>query len=145
MGLGEGKSHRPTNFPYLRSAEDDAGADTPGGYCVTLRAEVALNVGDPAYMSTTADRSVNKTVVAGNFVGIVVGGRTLRNSVMQGDMEVGEQAAAVGQDVIVLILGKAKFLTTGAVARGALLHDNKVRATEAAAGAGAKILVLVGT
>jgi len=90
-----------------------------GGNAVCLKAGGALKVGDAVYVS--ADETVNKSTgnVAGNWVGVVVGGEATRLRT-QPEVPTGADAAtAAGQLVIVAIQGSvAEAVADGALAVG---------------------------
>ncbi len=154
----EGGSRKPTNLPWLTGYELDGLVDTAGGYCMPFTAGTTLFVGDVVFQS--AAHTVNKSAVAADYttgtIGVVVGGQALNREVFQSDMDVGEVAGTVGQTVMVCILGKCKVVSDAAITQGAILSGGvttagralttaggRLKAMEAAAGAGVKILVLV--
>lgn len=164
--------HRPSNVVwelYNDANGEDAGAFATGGGVIVCTAAAALNIGDAVYLS--AAFNVNKSAVAGNqalVAGIVVGGTA--RSVQSGTMEViqragdiGLQAAATGDPVLVAIHGLAVAVADGVIAAGALVKlgvatagrvtaavvatdAGKIlgKAFDAAAANGDKIRVLIG-
>lgn len=122
-------ARRPSNVPWVILSElmgDDFGRMAVGGECVVLLAGGALNIGDAIYGS--AAFTVNKSTVAANQVfraGIVVGGvpRALESATLEvqqrinaGGGDIGVQAAAVNDPVLVCIQGVCYAVVDGAVA-----------------------------
>lgn len=158
LGNIEGGSRIPTKHSWMVLRELDGLVDTAGGFCIPMTAGATLKVGDLVYHS--AAHTVNKSTTAGDystkFAGVVVGGASLYDSIMQGDIDVGETAATVGQEVLVCVLGKCKIVSGAAIVAGASLSGDtgvagkaltttagRVLALEAAAAADVKILGLV--
>jgi hypothetical protein len=147
---------------------EDAGAFGVGGDVIVCTAAAALNIGDGVFLS--AAFTVNKSAVAGNQVlvaGVVVGGvpRSTTDStleVLQRAGDIGAQAAATGERVLVCIAGLCIVIADGAITVGASLKLSAAtagrvttatvatdagkilgKAFDAAAGAGDKIRALV--
>lgn len=121
-------THRPTNFVwgiYNDANAEDAGAFATGGDVLVATAAAALNIGDSVFQS--AAFTVNKSAVAGNQqlrIGIVVGG--VPRSVESGTLEVsqragdiGIQAAAANDPVLIAVAGLAVAIADGAITAGA--------------------------
>lgn len=120
--------HRPTNAVWVLYNDangEDAGAFATGGDVLLATAAAALNIGDSVYLS--AAFTVNKSNVAGNQVlvaGVIVGG--VPRSVESGTLEViqragdiGKQAAAANDPVLVAVSGLAVCVADGAITAGA--------------------------
>lgn len=132
-----GGSKRPTNFTYIQS-QDEANlvdGDTPGGVVLAYKAGAALNVGDIVYLS--AAHTVNKSADVADYVavaGVVVGGAKTNYEVVQDDQDIGEQAAATGELVLVGVLGKFKVVSDDAITLGNKLTSGGTTAGRAAVG-----------
>jgi hypothetical protein len=104
---------------------EDAGVSAVGGDVIVCTAAAALNIGDGVFLS--AAFTVNKSAVAGNQVlvcGVVVGG--VPRAVADGTLEVnqrsgdiGLQAAAAGERVLVCIGGVCVVIADAAITVGA--------------------------
>lgn len=128
---------KPTNFPWLvmsdRLAEDEQGL---GGEVVVAKAGAALNIGDAVFIS--AARTVNKSAVAADYekrLGIIVGGAKTGMRVHQEDGEVGIQAAASGELVLVCVRGFCKAIAGAAIAAGDRIVADTVTAGRVNVGA----------
>jgi len=164
--------HRPTNFVWqLRNDAngEDAGAFATGGDVIVCTAAAALNIGDAVFLS--AAFTVNKSAVAGNqalVCGVVVGGvpRTVESAtleVIQRAGDIGLQAAAVNDPVLVCVSGLCVAVADGAITIGQQLKLSSTtsgrvtpattgtdagkilgKAFDVASGAGVLLRVLVG-
>jgi hypothetical protein len=118
---------RPTNLPWILSSDllgEDRGAFAVGGIVIVAKAGAALNIGDAVYISAAG--VVNKSTTAGNRLfrcGVVVGPgpRSLQEGtkeVIQRLADVGLQAAATDDPVLVCILGLCYAVADAAIAAG---------------------------
>lgn len=88
----------------------------------SLIAEVALLIGDAVFILPATGRA-SKTLVAGDYaseVGFVVGGRRTYGTILQNDLDIGEQAAAAGEEVLVAVGGVVKTLADAVIATAGL-------------------------
>lgn len=131
---------RPSNLPWHLMNDmlgEDAGAFGVGGLVFVATAAAALNIGDAVYLS--AAFTVNKSTVAANGLlrcGIVVGGAP--RSVTDGTLEVlqridaivspygdvGQQAAATNDRVLVCFAGICYAIADGAITAGAQIKPS---------------------
>lgn len=118
--MGKGGSHKPSNYPYNVSTEDNNDIPTTissGGDCLNGKAAATLKIGDCVFMSATD--TWNKSGVVANYagvVGIVVGGLQTAMEVIQDDALIGVMVAAnVNEPVLVLVFGIAKVLADLAI------------------------------
>lgn len=96
--------------------------ETEGMVVVQLVALGTLLVGDVVFIDVTTGR-VSKSLTVADYaseVGIVVGGRKTYMEVLQDDIDIGEQAAVAGEDVIIAVGGIAKSLADAAIATAGL-------------------------
>jgi len=119
-------SRRATNFPWItgdESLDNLLDGDSPGGRVCRFKAGAALNIGDTVYLS--AAHTVNKSNTPANYtavMGVVVGGATTNYEILQDDADVGKQAAAANEVVLVCVAGKAKVVSdVAAIALGSKL------------------------
>jgi hypothetical protein len=132
-------SRRATNLPWLTGDEDPdnlVDGDSPGGIIHKFKAGAALNIGDIVYLS--AAHTVNKSADVADYdavIGVVVGGKTTNYEVLQDDIDVGVQAAAANEVVLVCTHGKAKVVADDAITLGDKLTSGGTTAGAAAVGA----------
>ena len=84
----------------------------PGGLLIRGLAAVILNIGDA--VNIDAAGKVDKSATAGEQVskmGVVVGGESTNMNPYTADTQVGDEAAGVGEMVLVCILGIAHVIT----------------------------------
>lgn len=119
-------SRRATNFPWTTGDEaldNLVDGDSPGGRVYRFKAGAALNIGDLVYLS--AAHTVNKSNTLSNYtavVGVVVGGASTNYEILQDDGDIGRQAAAANEVVLVCTEGKAKVVSdVAAISLGAKL------------------------
>jgi hypothetical protein len=117
-----GNTAKPTRFQFLRCGADDIG-DQVGGYVEEYAAGAALNVGDLVYLSAaqTANKSAVAATVLGKLLGIVCGGTKTAMLAVDRKLDVGVQAAATGERVLVLSVGKYWAVSDAAITAGDLL------------------------
>lgn len=99
----------------------------------------ALLIGDVVFLASAGTAS--KTTTPANYLpmlGVVVGGRSTFGKILQDDLDIGEQACATGEDVLVATRGIVKMLSDAALATiGTLLAPGETTAGRAqAVGAG---------
>lgn len=153
--MGKGGSHKPTGFSYLHLNESSNDAPEnlfQGGLIVCGIAAGTLVVGDSVFLNGTLDTWAKSNTPA-NYAtvnGIVVGGSGTGMNVTQDDATIGsQQAATVGQQVLVMVYGIAKALADAAMATnhvkvtGATTTAGRVYTTGAAAGTYLGILLNV--
>lgn len=139
----DGNYHRPVNQTFRLAQVDDFGFGTgttpgmcPGGYVELYSAGAILNVGDVVYFSGAG--AVNKSVTAGTtlgkLAGVVVGGKTTDFRGCTRKLDVGLQAAASGEGVLVLHYGKAYVTAAAALSAGDLVAADTVTAGRVKAG-----------
>src|SRR6266496_946549 len=117
-----GNTAEASRFQFIRCGSDDVG-DNPGGYIEEFAAGAALNVGDAVYVS--AAQTVNKSAVAatvlGKIAGIVVGGTKTYMKAVDRKLDVGIQAAATSERVLVLKVGKYWVVSDAAITAGDII------------------------
>ena len=139
----DGNYHRPVNTTFRLSQVDDFGYGTgtvpgasPGGEVEMYAAGAALNVGDVVYFS--AAFSVNKSATAGTtlgkLAGVVVGGAKTDMRACTRKLDVGLQAAATGEAVLVLVKGKTYVVAAAALSAGDLVAADTTTAGRVKAG-----------
>lgn len=119
--MAKGGSHKPSNYPYNVSTEDNNDIPTTissGGDCLNGKAAAALKVGDVVFMSATD--TWNKSGVVANYagvVGVVMGGYQTAMQVVQDDALIGVAVAAnANEPVLIMVFGVAKVLADLAIA-----------------------------
>lgn len=120
---------RPTNFTWVSAEEADLGADTPGGLVRRYLSAGTLLVGDVVFLS--AALTANKSAVEADYnkhLGVVVGGTQTGMEILQDDIDIGVNAALIGQEVWVCYAGKAKVVTGAAVTLGDKITGSTVTA-----------------
>lgn len=131
------QSYQPTGEPWEIAQEDDVGL-SPGGKVLRLTAAAALNIGDFVFLS--AAKTVNKSIVIADHrkrIGVVVGGARTDGRVMQDTTNVGMQAAAINEEVLVCVSGVAYIVVAAAIAAGVHIKPDTVTAGRVqAAGSG---------
>lgn len=117
-----GTSARPTRYEFIRCMAEDSG-DEVGGYVEEYKAGAALNVGDLVYVSAanTVNKSATAATVLGKLVGLVVGGAKTGMHALNRKLDVGVQAAALDERVLVLKAGKYWAVSDAAITAGDLL------------------------
>lgn len=110
-----------TGQSWVRFGSQPGAQDVPGGIVEIFTNANGANllVGDAVYISAAS--SVAKSIAAGNQgkpAGIVVGGTATGMECSDDPADVGAVAAANGDQVLVLMSGKAYVTTDGATAAG---------------------------
>lgn len=103
-----------------------------GKYVEQFVAGATLLIGDVVFFDPATSR-VNKSLTLGDYdsaVGVVVGGRKTFGQILQDTIDIGEQAAVVGEEVLVAWGGIVKCISDAAIANG----DRVAAATATTAG-----------
>lgn len=103
-----------------------------GKYVEQFVAGATLLIGDVVFFDPATSR-VNKSLTLGDYdsaVGVVVGGRSTFGQILQDNIDIGEQAALVGEEVLVAWGGIVKCISDAAIANG----DRVAAATATTAG-----------
>lgn len=94
---------RPTNIPFIANMEDLDVAYSPGGRITVVTAHQALKIGDSVFLSVggRADKSLDSSLYAARFLGVVVGGKVTDYQATNASTLVGTQVAAAGEAVVI--------------------------------------------
>jgi hypothetical protein len=126
----DGNNALPTKNAYTRFGQDDIVTDSGGKYGYDVGGEVehysagaALNVGDVVYLSAanTANKSATAGTTLGKLLGVVVGGTKTDLRAVSRKLDVGVQAAATGEVVLVQVSGKVWAVSDAAITAGDIL------------------------
>jgi len=114
-------ARKPSNFPWLRSAEEDLDTGALGGQVMAFKAAVNLNIGDQVFLSAanTVDKSTTQADYA-EAVGIVVGGAAI-DMYEVAPFEVGKPAAAALELILVAWAGRVTVPAEGVIAAAAIV------------------------
>lgn len=157
--MSDGNSAQPTHHRYIQfGQEPDLEADANGKYgygvggrCEVFSAGAALNIGDVVYLSAanTVNKSATLATNLGKVVGVVVGGYKTGMQAISRKLDVGVQAAATDEPVLVQVTGKCWVVAGDTISAGDIIIPSDTTAgrvetgtitTDAAAGNSGNIL-----
>lgn len=130
MSASDGNAALPTQTTYERFGQVDVATDSGGKYGYDVGGTVeeysagaALNIGDVVYLSAanTVNKSLTAATTLGKLVGVVVGGAKTDMRCISRKLDVGQQAAASGERVLVQVSGKCWAVSDAAVSAGDIL------------------------